>query len=72
MSTIPTRCDHRCTEGVRSPTWVTGWYNSLHMAFTRAITPDMPTITHMMILIDNVRGQGEHLGLRPSPSCYAY
>ena len=51
------RCDDRCTEGVRPPMWVTGWNHPLHMAFTRAIAPDMPIAAGMMTLTDDVFGQ---------------
>ena len=58
MSDILMRCDDRCTEGVRSPTWVPGMDHPLHMAFTRAITPDEPTTARMTTLIDEGFGAG--------------
>ena len=51
------RCDDRCTEGLRSPTWVPGWDLPLHKAFMRAITPDKPSTGDMTTLIDGCFGQ---------------
>ena len=47
-------CDDRCTEGLRSPTWVPGWDLSLHK---RTITPDKPSTADMTTLIDECFGQ---------------
>ena len=51
------RCDNRCQEGVRVPTWLTGWIHPLRLEFNRAITPDRPTTARMTTLIDNFFGQ---------------
>ena len=52
MPDIIMRCDSRCTEGLRSPTWVPGWDHPPHKMFTRAITPGKPTTAHMTTVID--------------------
>ena len=52
MPDILMRCDDRCQEGARAPTWVPGWIPPLRMAFNRAITPDRPTTARMTTLID--------------------
>ena len=57
MSDIIMRCDHCCTEGQRSPTWVHGWDHLLLKAFTRAVMPEKPTTAHMMTLFDYCCGQ---------------
>ena len=49
--------DDRCTEGLKSPTWVPGWDPALHKAFMRAITPDKPTTVDKTTLIDEYFGQ---------------
>ena len=56
-SDILMRSDDRCTEGVRSPAWVTGWDYPLHLVLNRAITPDKPTTARMTTLIDDLFGQ---------------
>ena len=55
MSYILVRCDDRCTEGVRSNTWVPGWDHPLHMAFKRAGTPDNPTTARLATSTDFFR-----------------
>ena len=52
MTGILMRSDNRCTTGLSSPTWVSGWDLPLHKAFTRAITPDKPSTADMTTLID--------------------
>ena len=52
MTDILMRCDDRCQEGVRTPTWVTGWIHPLRLTFNRATTPDRPTTAAMTTLID--------------------
>ena len=52
MSDILMHCNDRCTEGVRSPAWVTGWTHPLKLGFNRAIAPDKPTTPRMNTLID--------------------
>ena len=54
MSDILMRCDNRCTEGVRSPTWVPGWDHPLHMAFTCVLTPDEPATVRITTLTDDL------------------
>ena len=53
MTDILMRCDDRCQEGVRAPTWVFGWIHPIGLAFNRAITPDRPTTARMTTLIDD-------------------
>ena len=43
MTEILMCSDDRCTSGLKTPSWVPGWYLPLHKAFTRAITPDKPS-----------------------------
>ena len=57
MTYIHMRCDDRCQEGVRVPTWVPGWIHPLRLAFNRAITSDRPTTARMTTLIDDFFGQ---------------
>ena len=57
ITDILMRCDDRCQEGVRAPTWVPGWIHPLCLAFYRAITPDRPTTARMTTLIDDFFGQ---------------
>ena len=57
MTDILMRCDDRCQEGVRAPTWVPGWIHPLRLAFNRAITPDRPATARMTTLIDDFFGQ---------------
>ena len=57
MTDILMRCDDRCQEGVRAPTWVPGWIRPLRLAFNRAITPDRPTTARTTTLIDDFFGQ---------------
>ena len=57
MSEILMRSDDRCTEGLRSPTWVPGWDLPLHQAFMRGITPVKPSTADMTTLIHDVFGQ---------------
>ena len=40
---IPTLCDERNSEGLRSATWVPGWGYPLRRYFERTMTPDKPT-----------------------------
>ena len=51
------RCDDRCQEGVRAPTWVPDWIHPLRLTFNHAITPDRPTTVRMITLIDDFFGQ---------------
>ena len=53
MSEVLMRSDDRCTEGLKSPTWVPAWDLPLHKAFRRAITPDKPSTADMTTLIDD-------------------
>ena len=57
MTGILMRCDDRCQEGVRVPTWVTGWIHSLRLAFNRVMTPDRATTTRLTTLIDDFFGK---------------
>ena len=57
MTDILMRCNDRCQEGKRAPTWVPGWIRPLGLAFNRAITPDRPTTARMTTLIDDFFGQ---------------
>ena len=57
MTDILMRCDNRCQEGVRAPTWVPGWIHPLRLAFNRAIIPDKPTTARMTTLIDDFFAQ---------------
>ena len=52
MTEILMCSDDRCTSGLKTPSWVPGWYLPLHKAFTRAITPDKPSTADMTTLID--------------------
>ena len=52
MTEMLMRSDDRCTEGLKSPTWVPGWDLLLHKAFMRAITPE-PSTADMTTLIDD-------------------
>ena len=52
MSEVLMRSDDRCTEGLKSPTWVPAWDLPLHKAFMRAITPDKSSTADMTTLID--------------------
>ena len=52
MSEIFMRSDDRCTEGLKSPTWVPGWDLPLHKASMRSITTDKPSTADMTTLID--------------------
>ena len=56
MTDILMRCDDRCQEGVRAPTWVPGWIHPLRLAFNRVITPDRTTTARMTTLIDDWAG----------------
>ena len=66
------RSDDRCTEGLRSPTWVPGWGLPLHKAFMRAITPDKPTTTDMTTLIDEFFGQVSRALMEGAPGPDAF
>ena len=57
MTDILMRCDDRCQEGVRAPTWVPGWIHPLRLVFNRAITPNRPTTARITTLIDDSFGQ---------------
>ena len=57
LSEILICCDDRYTEGLRSPTWVTGRDLPLDEEFMRAITPDKPSTAGMTTLIDEFYGQ---------------
>ena len=57
MSEIVMCSEYRCTEGLRSPTWVPGWDPPVHKSFMRAITPDKPLAADMTTLIDKCFGQ---------------
>ena len=52
MTEILIRSDNRCTAGIKSPSWVSGWDLPLHKAFMRAITPDKPSTANMTTPID--------------------
>ena len=53
MTDILMRCCDCCQEGVRAPTWVTGWIPPLRLAFNRALAPDRRTTARMTTLIDD-------------------
>ena len=77
MSEILMRSDDRCTEGLRSPTWLPGSDLPLHKAFMRAITPEKPSTADMTTLIDEISdrcgeiSRRERPVRRPSLSCCA-
>ena len=57
MADLLLRCNDRCQEGVRAPTWAPGWIHPLRLAFSRAITPDRPTTARMTTFIDDFFGK---------------
>ena len=67
MSEILMRSHDRCTEDLRSPTWVPGWDLPLHKAFIRAITPDKPSTADMTTLIDEILDRCRELSRRERP-----
>ena len=67
MSEILMRSDDRCTEGLRSPTWLPGSDLPLHKAFMRAITPDKPSTADMTTLIDEILDRCRELSRRERP-----
>ena len=62
-----TRCNDRCTEGVRAPTWVTGWTYPLQLAFNGAETSDKPTTARMITLVDDSIGPVSRSMARGAP-----
>ena len=54
MTELLMRSDDRCTEGIKSPSWIPGWDLPLHKPFTRAITLDKPSTADMTTLIDDL------------------